>query len=195
MPELSFQRCQTTLWDWRYPALSDHRRHHNHHVELALPPTPQEAGGVELAPLPTPRSAGECSWSNAWMHFALPEGFAAVLAEGPQLVDHLQFLRTLWDAATFAESVHGAGHPSAAGVCALREEIYWLDWPIAQWLLRLMAHFSWLPHAVILQFLLKFFLRLADTLCVEESHRVGRGMEQHEQQPDALNLLSFFSRL
>ena len=129
------------------------------------------------------------------MRFALPDGFAAVLAEGPQAVDHLQFWRTLWDAATFAESVHGAGRPSAAGVCALREEIYWLDWPIVQLLLRLMAHFSWLPHVVIMQLLLKFSLRLADTLCVEESHRVGRGMEQREQQPDVLNLLSFFSRL
>ena len=74
-------------------------------------------------------------WSYAWMRFALPDGFAAVLAEGPQAVDHLQFWRTLWDAATFAESVHGAGHPSATGVCELREAIYWLDWPSVQRLL------------------------------------------------------------
>ena len=134
-------------------------------------------------------------WSYAWMCFALPEGFAAVLAEGVQAVEHLQFWRTLWEAATFAESVHGAGHPSAAGVAELREAIYWLDWPLVQWLLRLMAHYLWVPHAVIVQFLLKLFLRLGDTLCVEESHRIGRSMEQRDQQADVLNLLSFFSRL
>ena len=134
-------------------------------------------------------------WSYAWMRFALPDAFAAVLAEGPQAVDHLQFWRTLWDAATFAESVDGAAHSSATGVSELREAIYWLDWPLVQWLLRLMAHFLWVPHTAIMLFLLRFFLRIGDTLCVEESHRVGRGMEQREQQPDVLNLLSFFTRL
>ena len=34
-------------------------------------------------------------WSYAWMCFALPDGFAAVLAEGPQAVDHWELWRTL----------------------------------------------------------------------------------------------------
>ena len=74
-------------------------------------------------------------------------------------------------------------------------DVFWLDWPLVRLLLRLMAHYLWVPHAVIVQFFLKFFLRLGDTLCVEESHRVGRGMEKRDQQPDVLNLLSFFTRL
>ena len=51
------------------------------------------------------------------MRFALPDGFAAVLAEGPQAVDHLQFWRTLWGAATFAEFVYGAEHPNRPRGC------------------------------------------------------------------------------
>ena len=38
-------------------------------------------------------------------------------------------------------------------------------------------------------------VRLGDTLCVQESHRVGRGMEQRDQQLGVLNLLSVFSGL
>ena len=44
-------------------------------------------------------------WSYAWACFALPEAFAAVLAEGRQAIESLQFLRELWDAATFAEAI------------------------------------------------------------------------------------------
>ena len=58
-----------------------------------------------------------------------------------------------------------------------------------------MAHSGWRQDAVIVNFLSKLFLRVRDTLCVEESHRVGRGMEQRDQQPNVLNLMSFFSRL
>ena len=47
---------------------------------------------------------------------------------------------------------------------------------------------------MLLVFLLMLF-SFGDILCVEESHRVGRGMEKRDQQPDVLNLLSFFTRL
>lgn len=134
-------------------------------------------------------------WSYAWGHFALPEAFAAVLADGPQGVAALKYLHLLWKAATFAGSIEGAGNPSAAGVVSLRHQIYWLDWPITQWLLRLLAHFHWTAHATIVNYLRVFFRRLGDTLCVEETHGIGRGMEQRDQQPDVLNLLIFFGEL
>ena len=134
-------------------------------------------------------------WSYAWISFALPEAFAAALAEGMQAIEFLQYLKELWEAATFAEAIVGTGHPSAAGVVSLRQEIYWLDWPINQWLLRLMAHFLWTPHPTIINFLLAFFLRLGDTLGVEETHRIGRGIEKRGQQADVLELLNFFAEL
>ena len=134
-------------------------------------------------------------WYYAWISFALPEAFARVLVEGQEAADYMQHLRLLWDAATFAESMEGVGHPSASGVVQLRQEIYWLDWPITQWLMRLMAHHCWVPHSTIINFLLIFFVRIGDTLCVEESHRVGRGMEKRDQQPDVLSLLSFYEKL
>jgi hypothetical protein len=127
-------------------------------------------------------------WSYAWMRFALPEGFAAVLAAGEQGIESLQFLRTLWDAATFAETIANTAHASAAGVVNLRQEIYWLDWPVVQWILRLMAHFLWAPHATVINVLLTLFLRLGDSLCIEETHRIGRSMEKRDQQADVLDL-------
>ena len=134
-------------------------------------------------------------WSYAWMCFALPEGFAAVLVEGEQGIEYLQFLRTLWDAATFAEAIANTAHPSAAGVVNLRQDIYWLDWPVVQWILRLMAHFLWAPHATVINLLLTLFLRLGDSLCIEETHRIGRSMEKRDQQADVLDLLNFFAEL
>ena len=134
-------------------------------------------------------------WSYAWMRFALPEGFAAVLAEGEQGMESLQFLRTLWDAAILAETITNTGHPSAAGVISLRQEIYWLDWPVVQWILRLMSHFLWAPHTTVVNLLMTLFLRLGDTLCIEETHRIGRCMEKRDQQADVLDLLNFFAEL
>ena len=134
-------------------------------------------------------------WSYAWMRFALPEGFAAVLAEGEKGAKSLQFWQTLWDAATFAEAITNTAHPSAAGVVSWRQEIYWVDWPIVQWILRLMAHFLWAPHATVINLLMTLFLRLGDTLCIEETHHIGRSMEKRDQQADVLDLLNFFAEL
>ena len=62
-------------------------------------------------------------WSYAWISFALPEAFARVLVEGQEAADYMQHLRLLWDAATFAESMEGVGHPSASGVVQLRRDL------------------------------------------------------------------------
>ena len=34
------------------------------------------------------------------------------------------------------ERVVNSGHPSASGVSQLRREVYWLSWPLTQWVLR-----------------------------------------------------------
>ncbi len=77
----------------------------------------------------------------------------------------------------------------------LRRQIYWLSWPINQWILRLFAHHLWQGRPAIERLLLTLFLRIGDTKGVEESHKIGRAMEKRDQQRDVLNLLAFYSKL
>ncbi len=89
----------------------------------------------------------------------------------------------------------GGAHPSASGVFTLRREIYWLEPPLVQCILRFLAHHHWLPNQQVVGFLMTIFCRIGDSLGVEETHRIGRGMEKREQQPDVMNCLTFYSRL
>ena len=75
------------------------------------------------------------------------------------------------------------------------EQVYWLRWPAVDTLLRILAHHQWRPHPEVVGLLHRLFTRIGDTKCVEESHKIGRGMEKRDQQPDVLNLLAFYSRL
>ena len=44
----------------------------------------------------------------------------------------------------------------------------------------------------LLAWLMDFFWRLGDTKCIEETHRLGRGVEQRGQQPDLLSCRVFY---
>jgi hypothetical protein len=81
------------------------------------------------------------------------------------------------------------------GAYNLYKEIYWLNWPLVQWLLRWLAQCHWLPSAELLEFTQTLFTRLGDTKCVEETHRLGRAQEKHGQQPDKLSLHTFYSMM
>jgi hypothetical protein len=77
----------------------------------------------------------------------------------------------------------------------LCKEIYWLKWPLVQWLLRWLAQCHWFPSAELLEFTQTLFTRLGDTKCVEETHRLGRAQEKRGQQPDRLCLHTFYSMM
>ena len=106
-------------------------------------------------------------WSYAWQQWSLPEGFAAYLPTENGSKRDFQTLRTLWEAATLAERVVNSGHPSASGVSQLRREVHWLSWPLTQGVLRLLAHHGWTPAPAIDRLLLRLWLRIGDTKCVE----------------------------
>ena len=77
----------------------------------------------------------------------------------------------------------------------LRKEIYWLSWPLCQYTMRLMAHHHWQAASPVVDFLSDVFNRLGDSKCIEESHRVARGLEKRRQQPDLLSMHSAFVAL
>ena len=83
------------------------------------------------------------------------------------------------------------------GVGALREEIYWLSWPLVQWVLRWLAHFHFqLRHcSVVLAFIRLIFTRLGDTKMVEESHKIGKAMSKCHEGHRMLAPDAFYARL
>ena len=86
------------------------------------------------------------------------------------------------------------------------EDIFWWNWSIVQWIGRLLAHcgFRLVTDSgtnanrneafakFLLAWLMDFFWRIGDTKCIEETHRLGREVEQRGQQPDLLSCRVFY---
>ena len=77
--------------------------------------------------------------SAAWNEHAMAEMLPAQVAPDSALLDeHIKYMGDLWQASVLAGSEQDTGFGSQA----VRKHFYWLDWPAVQWLMRLLAHFS-----------------------------------------------------
>ena len=129
-------------------------------------------------------------WSYAWFQYSFPEAFAALFSD--EYADKAwKLAQQLWEASVDAES-NANTFPSA---WSLRQQVYWLSWPLVQFVLRWMAHMHFKPAGGFLcEFLRMCLTRIGDTKCVEETHRIGRGLENQGQrrvlEPDV-----FFARM
>ena len=128
-------------------------------------------------------------WSALWQEQSMPEKFAGVLDPEHQgrILEHL---KQFWVAVTDVEAM---GEEGVAW--KLRQEIYWLSWPLCQHKMRLIAHHRWQAAGPVVDFLSVLFNRLGDSKCVEESHRVARSLEKRRQQPDVVSMHSAFMAL
>ena len=63
----------------------------------------------------------------------------------------------------------------------LRENLYWMDWPVCQVSFRMLAQCNFQRIPEILRFLKRLFTRLGDTKVTEETNKILRRMEQKEQ--------------
>ena len=129
-------------------------------------------------------------WSYAWQESAYPEAFAGLLSSSVA-ESSWKWAKRLWEASTDAE----ANAHRFPGAWRLRQEIYWLSWPLVQWLLRWMAHHDFRPHHEILEFIRLLFTRIGDTKAIEESHKIGRNLEKQSQQRDVLEPAVFFCKV
>ena len=76
-------------------------------------------------------------WSMAWNECTMPEMLPALLAPDSTFQgEQIKYMEDLWHASVLAES-----EDTRSGSHAVRLQIYWLDWPAVQWLMRLLAHF------------------------------------------------------
>ena len=130
-------------------------------------------------------------WSYAWCQFAYPEAFAALFND--QAADKAwSWAAQLWTASTDAEASAHA-FPSA---WTLRQQIYWLTWPLVQFVLRWMAHMHFQPSAGFLSEFLRLCLkRIGDTKAIEATHKIGRALETEGQSRRVLEPDVFYARV
>ena len=130
-------------------------------------------------------------WSYAWFQFSFPEAFAGLFSD--EYADQAwTWAQQLWEASTDAEA-NAHMFPAA---WSLRQEVYWLSWALVQFVLRWMAHMNFKPaFGFLCQFLLLCLKRLGDTKGVEETHRMGRGLENEGQSRHVLEADVFFARM
>ena len=77
-------------------------------------------------------------WSAAWNECAMPEMLPAFMApDSAAREEQVKYTEDLWHASVLVESEQGTG----CGPQELRNQIYWLDWPAVQWVMRLLSHF------------------------------------------------------
>ena len=128
-------------------------------------------------------------WSYAWCQFAFPEAFAALFSPS-HAKKAWQDMQELWLAATDAE----ANAHLSQSAWTLRHSIDWLSLPIVEFLFRWLIQASRTLCPDPLRFLRMLLTRIGDTKCVEDSHRIGRGLEQ-SQNRDVLEPEVLFARL
>jgi len=124
-------------------------------------------------------------WTNAVSQYSLPEAFVGMLTDRRE---PWTFLQDLWNAAVDAEAWR-AEFPT---LFSLRAQVYWLDWPLVQWLLRLGSQFGFQPHDFICAVTRILFTRIGDSKGVEETVKKLRALEQRDQDPDTVSLTRMY---
>lgn len=127
-------------------------------------------------------------WSYSWHECAYPNGFAGLCSRDPaEVAAALLRAREVWNLVGVA-----AQPDQPVGLQQLRKAAFFLDWPSCQLRFRVLAHVGFQPHAGVLQWITRSFLRVGDTLCNEKCNKLGRRTEQHSQESNAVSTSAVF---
>ena len=107
-----------------------------------------------------------------------------------QREERVKYISDLWQASVLVESEHGTG----SGPQELREQIYWLDWPAVQWVMRSLSHFEFQRHPTLLSIIRSLCTRMGDTKMIEEMFKHIRGAEAKHQDPKVLDILGLYQK-
>ena len=130
-------------------------------------------------------------WSAAWDERTMPSMMAALLApDSAPREEQIKYMEDLWKASVLVESQHGTG----SGPQELRAQIYWLDWPVAQWLMRLLAHFHFQRHPILESIVRSLCTRMGDTKMIGEMFKHIRGAEVKQQDPKVLDVMALYQK-
>ena len=130
-------------------------------------------------------------WSAAWDSRTMPSMIAALLAPGSApREEHINYMEDLWKASVLVESQYGTG----SGPQEIRAQIYWLDWPVVQWLMRLLVHFHFQRHPKLESIVRSLCTRMGDTKMVEEMFKHIRGAEVKHQDPKVLDVMALYQK-
>ena len=129
-------------------------------------------------------------WSMAWNECTMPEMLPALLAPDSTFQgEQIKYMEDLWHASVLAES-----EDTGSGSHAVRLQIYWLDWPAVQWLMRLLAHFHFQRHPILESIVRSVCTRMGDTKMIEEMFKHIRGAETKQQDPKVLDVLALYQK-
>ena len=129
-------------------------------------------------------------WSYAVSQHCWPGAFAAILSEAGH-GSALQRAQLFWRASLHAEGNRNQ-YPT---FFALRENLYWMDWPVCQLPFRMLAQCNFLRTPEIVRFLMRFWTRLGDTKVTEETNKILRRMEQKDQDQKESTEMRMFHAL
>mmetsp|Transcript_52539 Transcript_52539/g.114719 ORF Transcript_52539/g.114719 Transcript_52539/m.114719 type:complete len:1337 (-) Transcript_52539:10-4020(-) len=125
-------------------------------------------------------------WSYAHFQFTYPGMFAKLLLEDPRDYEELQHF---WELVTDAESWATV----LPGLHTLREQLYFLRFPLVQYTFRLLSHYKFRPCKDIKAFLARLFSRLGDTRLIEEGHKLVTDRQRDQAQQDVSSLRAMHS--
>ena len=154
-------------------------------------------------------------WSYAFKQWSLPEGFACFLvspevtdpgnsASSDRIKEAHQFWQDFFEAAWKVEAAAESDHDWRAASEVL-EEIAGGGGSLYNGFGRLLAHCGFAvtdsgTHGsnsafskLLFSWLNDFFLRIGDTKCIEETHRIGREAEMRWQQANTLSCRTFYT--
>ena len=77
----------------------------------------------------------------------------------------------------------------------LRSEAYFLDWPVAQYSFRLLAHCHVRFCPELQMRLLKLSVRIGDSKLIEDSNQIIRKLEHHTQDKNIAGSLSIYHQI
>jgi len=130
-------------------------------------------------------------WSAAWHECAMPGMLPAFMApDSVAREEQVKFIEDLWHASVMVESEQGTG----SGPQELRNQIYWLDWPAVQWVMRLLSHFHFQRHPTLESIIRSLCTRMGDTKMIEEMFKHIRGAEAKQQDPKVVDILGLYQK-
>ena len=154
--------------------------------------------GVDIADIPDRLMSFVCHMTEArFWHYERyrskwPRAFAGILSgEEEKATTSLASSKEHWEASLVGESC-GDVHP---GLRELRREVFWQSEPLNQAKFRLLAHFDFRRHPVVLKHLRRLFRRIGDSKLVEETNKFVRGTEELGQAQDVANQMRMYHQM
>ena len=131
-------------------------------------------------------------WSIAEYQWRWPKRFGLLLSPAPgEAQEAYRMHETWWSQCLDSEGLAN----EKPGIFRLRQEAYWQDWPLVQYVFRLLAHYHFHPHPEVVREIQRLYDKIGDSRSVEEGHKLAKDRVRRDRARDDVCAPRVFQQL